>query len=146
MLSRLFVCSMWAVCFPMVAAAQTRVAQVTVSLSETLGPLEINRYGLGQGGQSDELMCESRLAEIRALDPRLIRLFVMEFFNPLPVRNRYNFGKGKLLITSLNLGDNLDEACPEAVFLVDRLLRYITGSRFTPSAEVDSSRLGALLR
>jgi hypothetical protein len=130
----------------MVAAAQTRVAQVTVSLSETLGPLEINRYGLGQGGQSDELMCESRLAEIRALDPRLIRLFVMEFFNPLPVRNRYNFGKGKLLITSLNLGDNLDEACPEAVFLVDRLLRYITGSRFTPSAEVDSSRLGALLR
>lgn len=50
------------------------------------------------------------------------------------------------VVTSLNLGENLDEACPEAVFLVDRLLRYVTGSRFTPSVEVDSSWLGRLLR
>jgi hypothetical protein len=46
---------------------------------------------LGQGGLSDEPMWESRVAEVRALRPRLIRLFVQEYFDLLPAHGRYHF-------------------------------------------------------
>lgn len=39
---------------------------------------------LGQGGLSGEPMWEQRLAESRALHPRLIRLFVQEYFGVPP--------------------------------------------------------------
>ena len=46
---------------------------------------------LGQGGLAEEPMWENRAAEIRALRPRLIRLFIQEYFNLLPARGKYNF-------------------------------------------------------
>jgi hypothetical protein len=69
--------------------AQT--AQVQVVFSERLAPLEIDRMALGQGGLSEEPMWADRVAEIRALRPRLIRLFIQEYFDLLPEPGRFHF-------------------------------------------------------
>jgi hypothetical protein len=53
--------------------------------------MEIDRMGLGQGGLSEQPMWADRIPEIRALKPRLIRLFIQEYFNLLPERGRYRF-------------------------------------------------------
>jgi hypothetical protein len=71
--------------------AQTREVSVNVSFGERLGPLEIDRMALGQGGLSDEPMWDSRIVAIRALRPRLIRLFIQEYFRLLPERGHYHF-------------------------------------------------------
>jgi xylan 1,4-beta-xylosidase len=73
------------------ASAQPRDVAVKVSFGERLGPLQIERMALGQGGLSDEPMWDRRIAEVRALRPRLIRLFIQEYFHLLPARGRYHF-------------------------------------------------------
>lgn len=72
------------------ATAQTS-AQVRVVFTNRLGPLKISQMALGQGGLSDEPMWDSRVAEVRALKPSLIRLFVQEYFDLLPKRGRFHF-------------------------------------------------------
>ncbi len=49
---------------------------ITADFGARLGPLEIDRMALGQGGLSEEPMWDGRIAEIRALAPRAIRLFM----------------------------------------------------------------------
>jgi xylan 1,4-beta-xylosidase len=66
-------------------------AKVRVELQERLGPLEIDRIALGQGGQSEEPTWADRVAEIRALRPRLIRFFIQEYFDLLPAPGQYHF-------------------------------------------------------
>src|SRR6266516_5053736 len=73
------------------ASAQPQAAQLRVSFTNRLGPLEIHKMALGQGGLSEEPMWDNRITEIRALKPAIIRLFVQEFFNLLPERGRYHF-------------------------------------------------------
>ncbi|MGO8701008.1 MAG: GH39 family glycosyl hydrolase [Limisphaerales bacterium] len=46
---------------------------------------------LGQGGLSDDPMWNERIPEIRAVKPRLIRLFVQDYFGLLPQRGHYHF-------------------------------------------------------
>jgi hypothetical protein len=46
---------------------------------------------LGQGGLSDEPMWADRVPEIRALRPKIVRLFVQEYFDLLPERGRFHF-------------------------------------------------------
>ena len=46
-----------------------------------------------QGGLSEEPMWADRAAEIRDLHPRLIRIFIQEYFDLLPERGRYHFQK-----------------------------------------------------
>ncbi|HEY2589213.1 MAG TPA: hypothetical protein VGI81_25945 [Tepidisphaeraceae bacterium] len=72
------------------AAAQTRpaVPVVTLSCDRQLGPLAIDHIALGQGGLSADPMFHSRVAEVRALHPGLIRLFVQEYYDLLPERGR----------------------------------------------------------
>ena len=72
-------------------AQDTRTATVRVSFTERTGSLDIQRIGLGQGGLSPEPMWNDRMGEIRALQPRLIRLFLQEYFDLLPSRGRYHF-------------------------------------------------------
>jgi hypothetical protein len=74
-----------------VGAAQSRPVDVSVDCAARLGPIEIDRFALGQGGLSEEPMWADRMAEIRALRPRLIRLFIQEYFNLLPARGRYHW-------------------------------------------------------
>jgi len=76
---------------PLAGRAQEQAVQVTVSLEDRLGPMEINHMALGQGGLSAEPMWDSRIAEIRALRLSIIRLFIQEYFNLLPEKGRYNF-------------------------------------------------------
>jgi hypothetical protein len=73
------------------AVAQSRTATVNVSVDKKLGPLEIDRIALGQGGLSEDPIWEERAVEIRALQPRIIRLFVQEYFDLMPEKGRYNF-------------------------------------------------------
>ena len=73
------------------AFAQPQTAQVSVSFTNRFGPLDIHKVALGQGGLSEELMWDNRVAEIRALKPEVIRLFVQEYFDLLPKRGRYHF-------------------------------------------------------
>lgn len=75
------------------AQAQTRPREVAVRVdfSRRTGPMEIGKIALGQGGLADEPMWESRIAEVRALRPRLIRLFVQEYFDLLPAKGRLHF-------------------------------------------------------
>src|SRR3989454_7789397 len=53
--------------------------------------MQIDHMALGQGGFSDQPMLADRIAELRALNPRLIRLFIQEFFNLLPEPGRHHF-------------------------------------------------------
>ncbi|MCL5279291.1 MAG: hypothetical protein M1376_05235 [Planctomycetes bacterium] len=71
--------------------AQTETVAVQVSLEQRRGPLEMGRFALGQGGLSPEPMWDHRIAEVRALRPKVIRLFLQEYFDLLPARDRYHF-------------------------------------------------------
>ena len=73
------------------ASGQERSATVIVSSAQLDGPLDMGRMALGQGGLSEEPMWENRAAEIRALHPKLVRLFIQEYFDLLPARGKYNF-------------------------------------------------------
>ena len=53
-------------------------------------------------------------------------------------------GKGKLLVSTLRIRDNFDEAYPEAISLFDHLLRYATSQGFEPQFEVNKDRLQRL--
>ena len=74
-----------------VAQAQTHSGTVKVVFDQRMGPLDIDRMALGQGGLSDEPMWDDRVAEVRSLRPRLIRLFVQEYFQLLPAWGRDHF-------------------------------------------------------
>ena len=71
--------------------AQKRTATLNLDFSKNLGPIEMDHIALGQGGLSPDPIWDSRIAEIRALHPRLIRLFVQEYFDILPAKGKYHF-------------------------------------------------------
>ena len=73
------------------ASAQQNAIQLRVDLAARRGPMEIERYGLGIGGFTPELVWEDRVPEIRALRPKLMRLFVQEYYNLLPAPGKYDF-------------------------------------------------------
>jgi hypothetical protein len=74
-----------------VCLAQTRTASLRGVFGRSGPPLEIDRIALGQGGLSPEPMWDGRLAEIRALKPRMIRIFVQEYFDLMPAQGKYHF-------------------------------------------------------
>ncbi len=78
-------------CSLTLAPAQTREAHLQLSFAKNLRRLQIDHIALGQGGLSEYPMWDDRLAEIRALHPRLIRLFVQEYFDLLPKPGVYHF-------------------------------------------------------
>jgi beta-galactosidase len=53
-------------------------------------------------------------------------------------------GKGKLLVSTLRIRDNFDEAYPEAISAFDHLLRYATSQSFAPQFEMTKDRLQRL--
>src|SRR5215472_13882458 len=78
-------------CLFALAAAAQDPARVEVNFTNRLGPLNISQMALGQGGLSQDPMWDSRVAEVRALKPRLIRLFVQEYFDLLPKLGHFHF-------------------------------------------------------
>jgi hypothetical protein len=73
------------------AFSQNRTVALHLNLNETQGPMEMDRFALGQGGVSEDPMWADRVAEVRDLHPRLIRLFVQEYFDLLPDHGRYHW-------------------------------------------------------
>ncbi len=71
--------------------AQQRSATVQIGFTQKSGVLDPGRISLGQGGLSAEPMWDSRAVEIRALHPKLIRLFIQEYFDLMPAPGQYNF-------------------------------------------------------
>ena len=69
--------------------AQT--TNVKVDFGKDLGPMKMEQMALGQGGLSEEPMLASRVTEIRALHPAIIRLFVSEYYNVIPEKGKYHF-------------------------------------------------------
>ncbi|HZR18016.1 MAG TPA: hypothetical protein VFE51_12030 [Verrucomicrobiae bacterium] len=68
-----------------------RSAQVEVDFADKLGPMAMDHMGLGQGGLSVEPMWPDRIPEIRALRPKMIRLFIQEYFALMPGAGKVNF-------------------------------------------------------
>ena len=66
-------------------------ARIEVDFNDRLGPMAINQMALGQGGLSDASMFAERVTEVRALRPKIIRLFVQEYFDLLPHPGQYHF-------------------------------------------------------
>jgi hypothetical protein len=74
--------------------AQSRTVALKLNLRDTAGQLELDRIAsLGQGGLSEEPMWAERAAEIRDLHPRIIRLFIQEYFDLLPRPGQYHWDK-----------------------------------------------------
>src|SRR5437667_12776559 len=89
---RCFVAFVAMVLFTTIAGrAQNQAAKVVVELTNTLGLMRMDQMALGQGGLSEQPIFADRVQEIRALRPRIIRLFVQEYFDLLPERGRYHF-------------------------------------------------------
>jgi xylan 1,4-beta-xylosidase len=76
---------------PGLGLAQSPAVTVTVDLGKKLGPMNIDRFSLGQGGFSSEPMIADRTAEIRLLKPRVIRLFLQDYYDLLPAAGKYNY-------------------------------------------------------
>lgn len=74
-----------------VHAQAPRPVELRVAFGRPGGPLNLDQMALGQGGQSNRPMWERRTAEIKALRPRLVRLFVQEYFQLVPEPGRYDF-------------------------------------------------------
>jgi xylan 1,4-beta-xylosidase len=72
---------------------QTAPVRITVEVNKDLGPMEIDRFSLGQGGLADVPIWEDRIPEIRSLHPRLIRLFLQEYFDLYPRKGVYHWEK-----------------------------------------------------
>lgn len=72
-------------------SAQSRTATLTLAFAQNQGPLEIDHIALGQGGLSPDPIWHSRVAEIRAVHPALIRLFIQQYFDLMPRKGQYHF-------------------------------------------------------
>ena len=88
--NRLFLLILF-VSMSVVSWGQAITVQLKIDLSDKIGPMNIDRMALGQGGLSEEPMWDSRIAEIRALHPQMIRLFIQEYFDLLPAPGQYHF-------------------------------------------------------
>ena len=74
-------------------SAQPPAADLHIDFSKPGEPLNIDQIALGQGGLSAEPMWADRMPEIRSLHPRIIRLFVQEYFDVMPAAGQYNWRK-----------------------------------------------------
>src|SRR5690242_15119939 len=65
--------------------AQSRAVTIDLNLSDRIQSFEIDKIiSLSQGGQSAGPMWDNRIAEVHALHPRLIRIFIIEPANLMP--------------------------------------------------------------
>jgi beta-galactosidase len=54
-------------------------------------------------------------------------------------------GSGKLLVSTLRIRENFDEAYPEAISLFDQLLRYVISPDFDPRVEISKEQLRRMM-
>jgi xylan 1,4-beta-xylosidase len=67
--------------------------RVDIDAGTPLGKLELWRHALGLGGINPVPLPERVVTGIRALQPRLIRIFIQEFFRVYPERGRFDWSR-----------------------------------------------------
>ncbi|MHC4713413.1 MAG: GH39 family glycosyl hydrolase [Planctomycetota bacterium] len=65
--------------------------EVSIDASARGEPIRLERYGLGQGGQSDEPMLETHIDALKWLRPAVIRLFVQEYYDVYPDHGTFHW-------------------------------------------------------
>lgn len=71
--------------------ARLPIRTVTVDAKAVRSPLEAWRHALGQGGVSPEPLPQRVLDGVRLLRPRLIRVFIQQFFDVYPAPGRFDW-------------------------------------------------------
>jgi xylan 1,4-beta-xylosidase len=66
---------------------------VEIDRSVTLGPAELWRHTLGVGGINTTPLPAAVVSGTRALRPRLIRIFIQQFFNVYPAAGRFDWSR-----------------------------------------------------
>ena len=69
----------------------SKEVSVTVDSAAKAEPIGLDRYGLGQGGLSDGAMIEPHVETLKWLKPKVIRLFVQEYYDVYPGHGKYNW-------------------------------------------------------
>jgi hypothetical protein len=72
-------------------AAGPATLKVVVDTSQRVGPIDLTRYALGQGGLSEQPVISDRVAQIAQLHPQTIRLFLEEYFDLYPAHGHYHW-------------------------------------------------------
>lgn len=68
-------------------------ANISVDLSKELGPLETYRQSIGHGGVNSRPLPDHVVEGLAKLHPRLIRIFIQEFFNIYPEHGRFDWSR-----------------------------------------------------
>jgi hypothetical protein len=66
---------------------------LNIDVANTLGPFEGWRCALGQGGINPLPLPSNVAGAVRSLKPRLIRIFLQEFFNIYPAHDRFDWSR-----------------------------------------------------
>jgi hypothetical protein len=77
--------------FGLIASAQD--VTLKIDLAKPGVAMNIDHFSLGQGGLSDDSIWGDRIPEVRALHPKLIRLFIQEYFGLMPALGQYDWTK-----------------------------------------------------
>lgn len=73
--------------------AQEGVTNITIDAGETIGPLELWRHSVGHGGINTRPLPDRVVDGIRRLKPRLIRIFIQEFFRVYEGNGRFDWSR-----------------------------------------------------
>jgi xylan 1,4-beta-xylosidase len=68
-------------------------AELVVSPDHAGRIVDMTRYGLGQGGFTDQPMLAPHVDDLRQLHPKVIRLFVQEYYDLMPAKGKYSWNK-----------------------------------------------------
>lgn len=71
--------------------ASLPVRGVTADLSDKLGPCEMWRHSVGQGGFSPRPLPERAQKGLAKIKPRLVRVFLQEYFDLYPEHGKFNW-------------------------------------------------------
>lgn len=82
-----------AVCLFVCPAAAPAQVNLAADFSRTEGEWSMTRFTVGQGGLQSDPMIALNIKEVRELHPRIIRLFVGEYYRMLPARGKYDWTK-----------------------------------------------------
>jgi xylan 1,4-beta-xylosidase len=69
------------------------LADIVVDTGTAQGPLELWRHTIGHGGINHQPLPDRVVDGLRELKPRLIRIFLQEFFNIYPAHGRFDWSR-----------------------------------------------------
>lgn len=72
-------------------STSARSAAVEIEAGDPIGPLELWRQSIGIGGVNAQPLSPRVVSGLRALKPRLIRVFIQEYFNVYPEHGRFDW-------------------------------------------------------